>query len=547
MNNVSNQMQQQAIVAMPPTPVTQGHSQTVPNTPQQYTQAWPSPPPSNAKHARSQSFQLDVAPMPTSFEGGHIMKVSSSPYSQSQSSFTQDPYSVGNDHGYASSTYSASIGDPMSPGRQINAGPMPTLFEEATPPYGSQTAQGRLPEDALLLQAAAGASDDFNSPNFIIGGGSSAMSHNEAMLHSLGEGVDCTIIDTGVTLEDIDKHITPPVGTEKDREKLLYCLYVDNGQVCNKDFKRKENARSHVQNHLSDRPFMCNTCQKTFVRAHDMKRHVSIHKDDRPHVCPCGNKFARMDALTRHRQRGMCEGTLPGFEKSEEDKPKRGRPKKERPDSETRTKKAKKARQMDRETAAEATYASSSSGMSERSLPMTPPDTSEFDADAYINTDMADVLFNSAAGSWHDTPPTSPASTGKNVHYIRPAEAVASISPALLTDHSSPPAVGAASFNGGSSPLGHMGYDGGNFSGYGIGPEPDVAAAQDFFSEGFSPSYGSTDASSPFTCDGGYANVADFQSEVEFMMIKDPVSYSSREEDDDARVAAVLDSWMSTH
>ncbi|EMC95689.1 hypothetical protein BAUCODRAFT_499054 [Baudoinia panamericana UAMH 10762] len=96
---------------------------------------------------------------------------------------------------------------------------------------------------------------------------------------------------------------------------------------CDRKFGRKENIRSHVQTHLGDRQFKCDLCDKTFVRQHDLKRHIAIHSDERPHECICGMGFARHDALTRHRQRGVCVGALPGYEKTEEEKPKRGRPK----------------------------------------------------------------------------------------------------------------------------------------------------------------------------------------------------------------------------
>jgi len=102
-------------------------------------------------------------------------------------------------------------------------------------------------------------------------------------------------------------------------------------------FGRRENIRAHVQTHLGDRQFMCNVCNKRFVRQHDLKRHAKIHMGVKDYVCLCGSTFARMDALTRHRQRGMCSGGFPGAVRSEK---KRGRPKKHRPELDARASKA---------------------------------------------------------------------------------------------------------------------------------------------------------------------------------------------------------------
>lgn len=99
------------------------------------------------------------------------------------------------------------------------------------------------------------------------------------------------------------------------------CLYGG----CGKRFGRKENIKSHVQTHLGDRQYKCFVCYKCFVRQHDLKRHSKIHTGVKPYQCQCGNSFARHDALTRHRQRGMCVGAFEGIVKKVV---KRGRPRK---------------------------------------------------------------------------------------------------------------------------------------------------------------------------------------------------------------------------
>ena len=499
------QMQRMPMQPVSQTPIAHGQSQTVPNTPQQYTQSWPSPPATTGKHVRSQSYQLDVAPMPIAANVNECMMPTNSPYTQPQLSFSQDQSSFGADEQYASSNYSSSLVDPMSPGPQQSTGPMPTLFEEPTMHMSTQ--HGGLAEDALLLEATAGASDDFHSPAYMMGG----MSPHTAALHNLGEGVNCSIIETGISADMVNVYIHDT--GDGGANKYICMFLLENGKRCDKNFGRHENASSHVQNHLGDRKFQCNECSKTFVRAHDMKRHAAIHQPDRPHLCPCGQGFARHDALTRHRQRGMCSGTLPGFEKAEEDKPKRGRPKKHRPDQKTRTDKAKKARAMDAESAGESStqtlinYASSSSVISEHSLPMTPPDAGDLDADAFFNLDevTSDNVHLNSVINWNDTPPTSPVSSSP----VKAFDSANTITPALLSNRSSPasnlPSQN-VSFEGCSSPItgNAMGAD---FNYGGIDAQPDVAQ-QDLFSEAFSPShYAGSDHSSPFGGDYDYQPV----------------------------------------
>lgn len=139
--------------------------------------------------------------------------------------------------------------------------------------------------------------------------------------------------ETGVTLEEISKFIQGPDASDGK----WTCLF----ESCGKKFGRKENIKSHVQTHLDDRQYQCPKCQKCFVRQHDLKRHAKIHTGVKPYPCECGNDFARHDALTRHRQRGMCIGAFDGIVRKTA---KRGRPKKNRPDMDTRLEKSARTR-----------------------------------------------------------------------------------------------------------------------------------------------------------------------------------------------------------
>ncbi|KAI8938651.1 hypothetical protein NX059_004521 [Plenodomus lindquistii] len=153
------------------------------------------------------------------------------------------------------------------------------------------------------------------------------------MYNDLDLDVDASLEFTGIAPEEVQRYIS-----EQDPVTSKWtCLYLDCGKV----FGRRENIRSHVQTHLGDRQFKCNGCGKCFVRQHDLKRHAKIHSGNKPYKCPCGAGFARQDALTRHRQRGMCVG---GFADAVRRQAKRGRPKKNRPEMEDRMDKAARTR-----------------------------------------------------------------------------------------------------------------------------------------------------------------------------------------------------------
>lgn len=89
-----------------------------------------------------------------------------------------------------------------------------------------------------------------------------------------------------------------------DDDKNYTCTYKN----CGKKFTRRYNVRSHIQTHLSDRPFACPHCPKRFVRQHDMNRHIKGHTEMRFSRCGCGKEFSRLDALKKHQMRNICSG-----------------------------------------------------------------------------------------------------------------------------------------------------------------------------------------------------------------------------------------------
>ncbi|KAI0122551.1 hypothetical protein F4814DRAFT_212694 [Daldinia grandis] len=193
--------------------------------------------------------------------------------------------------------------------------------------------------------------------------------------------IEKTKMTTGITLEDIHQYIQGP----DPRDNKWTCTFED----CNKKFGRKENIKSHVQTHLNDRQYKCPTCNKCFVRQHDLKRHAKIHTGIKPYPCECGNSFARHDALTRHKQRGMCIGAFEGVTRKVV---KRGRPRKHRPDMDERKDKVARTLKKNMSTSS----MSSQSGYSDTSAGNSPEYADpDFDVlDGIMDVSMGGTTMN---------------------------------------------------------------------------------------------------------------------------------------------------------
>ncbi|KAK4999013.1 Metallothionein expression activator [Elasticomyces elasticus] len=379
----------------------------MPSTPAQY---FPSPA-STARRSSVEHAQIDLAPMPSGMPCGMAdMPLYTIAESQAdhEDSFGREAF--GSDYGYESS-YCSSIVDASSPGHGSSnyqtPNYMPTVYED---PAMDPSPDADYPEADILLQASAGGADQgsYYEESLM----EPPLTPRTANLRNLD--IDACVVETGVTVEQINACIS-----EQDPKDSKYtCLFTDNGKLpeCRKRFGRRENIRSHVQTHLGDRPYKCNPCGATFVRVHDLKRHARIHSGIKACICPCGNKFVRQDALTRHRQRGCCPYVLPGFHRKVEIK--RGRPRKVRPDVDERQHKAARARQLDRSRTclaeaaaafrADINYASPSSAGSDHSYPVTPPQEDNFDMDTFDGFGRLESGLEAVHGAYRDTPPTSP-------------------------------------------------------------------------------------------------------------------------------------------
>ncbi|EED19929.1 C2H2 transcription factor Swi5 [Talaromyces stipitatus ATCC 10500] len=233
---------------------------------------------------------------------------------------------------------------------------------------------------------------------------------------NLDSRVQASITETGITIDEIAAYISGPDPVDGK----WVCIHPG----CDRRFGRKENIKSHIQTHLGDRQYKCDHCDKCFVRGHDLKRHAKIHTGDKPYECLCGNVFARHDALTRHRQRGMCIGGYKGVVRKTT---KRGRPKKSRPDMEERQDKA--ARTRERISARSGTMSVSGSDSSCSTPPSDGFESMSIQASSPLE-DMA--MFQSGdyclpSEVFSRTPPASPGySTG---HNSSPAQTSRSHSP----------------------------------------------------------------------------------------------------------------------
>lgn len=73
--------------------------------------------------------------------------------------------------------------------------------------------------------------------------------------------------------------------------------------VCNREFNRLENLKTHLRIHTGERPYTCSVCSKCFRHSGALTRHFRIHTGEKPYLCgQCGKSFRNCGGLKFHQR-----------------------------------------------------------------------------------------------------------------------------------------------------------------------------------------------------------------------------------------------------
>ncbi|XP_058495512.1 zinc finger and SCAN domain-containing protein 12 isoform X1 [Solea solea] len=105
--------------------------------------------------------------------------------------------------------------------------------------------------------------------------------------------------------QKLQQHFQPPAtGSKRSRLQIyppgcspFHCT------VCNREFNRMENLKTHLRIHTGERPYTCSVCSKCFRHSGALTRHFRIHTGEKPYVCEqCGKSFRNCGGLKFHQR-----------------------------------------------------------------------------------------------------------------------------------------------------------------------------------------------------------------------------------------------------
>lgn len=93
-----------------------------------------------------------------------------------------------------------------------------------------------------------------------------------------------------------DKNSTKPKTEKKETGNKPYKC-----PICDAQFNRPANLKTHLRIHSGEKPYKCDTCSARFVQVAHLRAHILIHTGEKPYPCQvCGTRFRHLQTLKSH-------------------------------------------------------------------------------------------------------------------------------------------------------------------------------------------------------------------------------------------------------